>query len=316
MVLQGIMPVTEEQQVSFRMGNASLSNTFLVCTLSTSASGILGMDLLEPRHAILNMKSKSLTFSRKYISNSVRKEYGSWDGERKSKDAYGLITHTFLPKTPRDNAHVTTARPVTGKNNDSRSTTATATDSDIPKAGNHKIQILESTSWLVKCSQSVTLSPRAKQVIKGRLLGFKRQVSPGLVYVEPAQLPIQCICAARGLSKVHKENHETQHSDGKAPVARANVVDHLLRTPRESDCNNAHSTPNTSYGTVLMMVANFSDEPILIPKATTLGVAEEISETLIAPIPDEISESAFNIPKQRKIGLLEIKNFAAIWMEN
>jgi hypothetical protein len=48
-----------------------------------------------------------------------------------------------------------------------------------------------------------------------------------------------------------------------------------------------------------MMVANFSDEPILIPKATTLGVEEEVSETLIAPIPDEdeISETAFNISK-------------------
>jgi hypothetical protein len=88
--------------------------------------------------------------------------------------------------TPRDNAHVTIARPVTGKNNDSSSTTAT--ESEIPKAGNHRIQSLESTSWLVKCSQSVTLSPRAKQIIKGRLLGFKHQVSPGLVCVEPAQL--------------------------------------------------------------------------------------------------------------------------------
>jgi hypothetical protein len=63
-----------------------------------------------------------------------------------------------------------------------------------------------------------------------------------------------------------------------------------------------------------MMVANFSDEHILIPKATTLGVAEEISETLIAPIPDEdeISETAFNVSKtveNRFAGNKKIRNY-------
>jgi hypothetical protein len=83
-----ILPVTGEQQVSFRMGNVSLSHTFLVCTLPTNISGILGMDFLEPIHAVLNMTyyilNKSLTFSRKYVSTSVRQEYGSCDGELKS----------------------------------------------------------------------------------------------------------------------------------------------------------------------------------------------------------------------------------------
>jgi hypothetical protein len=79
-----ILPVTGEQQVSFRMCNVSLSHTFVVCTLPINTSEILGMNFLEPVHAVLNMKSKSLTFSRKYISTSVTQEYGSCDGELKS----------------------------------------------------------------------------------------------------------------------------------------------------------------------------------------------------------------------------------------
>lgn len=133
----------------------------------------------------------------------------------------------------------------------------------------------------------MTLTPKSKQVVQGKLLGFERQVFPSLVWVKPAL----GICTARGVSRVHRENHEIQHTDGKAPVASANDADHSLITPCESECENAHSTPDTSFGTVLVMVENFSEKPISLPKAAVLGIAEEISESLIASIQKEDDSS-------------------------
>jgi len=52
------------------------------------------------------------------------------------------------------------------------------------------------------------------------------------------------------------------------------------------------------------MLANFSKEPLTIPKATILGVAEEASESLIGRI-NENAESSTNAltkpPKKKKI---------------
>jgi hypothetical protein len=62
-VTEAVLPVEGEQGVPFHMGKPSFSHTFLVCTLPTKASGILGMEFLEPRHAILDLKNCILTLS-------------------------------------------------------------------------------------------------------------------------------------------------------------------------------------------------------------------------------------------------------------
>ena len=36
--------------------------------------------------------------------------------------------------------------------------------------------------------------------------------------------------------------------------------------------------------TVVLMVINFSEEPLIVQKGTVLGVAQEISENLVVPI--------------------------------
>jgi hypothetical protein len=154
-----VLPVRGEQQVSFHVGDASFSHSFLVCTLQTDASGVTGMDFLKPRHAILNLAGHRLT--------------------------------TYTEKTTELSA---------------------------------------------------------------------------------------------------------------APVARSKVSDHSLRILRESECGNAQSTPNTSLGTVLIMVANFSAESIVLPKFTIVGEAEEVSESLIVSINEDgdRANSSFKISKTRE----------------
>jgi len=74
------------------------------------------------------------------------------------------------------------------------------------------------------------------------------------VVVEPAQIPIAGILPARGL----------QRTDASAQVPSG-------MTSRDNDAET-----RARYAHV--MVANFTEEKLTIPKATFLGVAEEVGE--------------------------------------
>jgi len=85
---------------------------------------------------------------------------------------------------------------------------------ESPKIGKPTSQ---STTWLVKALENVVLAPRCKQVAVARLETEKAQNLPPLVYVEPAQIPIERIFAARTLYQVKpitcKSSQLTQPSD-------------------------------------------------------------------------------------------------------
>lgn len=51
-----------------------------------------------------------------------------------------------------------------------------------------------------------------------------------------------------------------------------------------------------SLGTVLLVIANFSDEPLILPKATALGIAQEISENSVVSMTEENNEDARSAP--------------------
>ena len=67
---------------------------------------------------------------------------------------------------------------------------------------NPEIRILESEPWLVKTTGTILIPSRVNQMLVGRVEFPKRQKTPPLVCVEPAQLPHEGVLAARGLSRV------------------------------------------------------------------------------------------------------------------
>jgi hypothetical protein len=77
--------------------------------------------------------------------------------------------------------------------------------------------------------------------------------------VEPAQIPVEDIFPARALSRVEREDS--------ARSAQAN----------------SNATGNLGSN-ICVMLANFGDKELTVPKATILGVAEEISESLVDKI--------------------------------
>jgi hypothetical protein len=61
-------------------------------------------------------------------------------------------------------------------------------------------------------------------------------------------------------------------------------VPHDLKVRKQLD-----STPDISYppDSITLMIANFSDEELTLPKGTILGVAQEVSENLVVSVRDE-----------------------------
>ena len=109
-----------------------------------------------------------------------------------------------------------------------------------------------------------------KQIVVGRIELPKRRVSPDLVCVEPEQLPFEGLLAARGLARVVAKQPDRGRrrtvtpSTSRSSQLRSNqiVVDQQSEEPRRDR--------------VHVMVVNFSHEEIELPKASVLGVAEEL----------------------------------------
>ena len=109
--------------------------------------------------------------------------------------------------------------------------------------------------WLVRSSEKVTIEPRCRQIVTAKLEGKKGQSFPTLVCVEPAHIPMHGILPARVITRVGLSI--IQHESGKAPI------------------------PNSRTH---VMLANFGDTPITVPKSTVLGIAEQVSEKLVDQI--------------------------------
>jgi len=99
-----------------------------------------------------------------------------------------------------------------------------------------------------------------------------RKEAPPQVCEEPDQLPNEGVLAARGLSLV---------------LPPADLSDERQMTSHVT--LKAQLTNNCRRGLVHVMLANFSQEEIVLPKATVVGVAEAVSLCVVAEINDSAS---------------------------
>jgi len=89
-------------------------------------------------------------------------------------------------------------------------------------------------------------------------LNLTRDSGPPLICIEPVQIHIAVVFPARTLSRIESNVH-------KFPTA-SKVV---------------HAETDVSGSCAHVILANFSDVELTVPKATVLGVAEEMSESLV-----------------------------------
>jgi hypothetical protein len=135
--------------------------------------------------------------------------------------------------------------------------------------------------WLIKTMDTVRLAPRSNNIILGELNLQKHQENPQLVCLEPARLPFEGLLVARGVLRLFRQARRTKLPRELAALA---VKD---RPP----------TRETSKPLVHVLVVNFKQEEIELPKATVLGIGEKMSEPLISENSTEQSEGR---PRKRK----------------
>jgi hypothetical protein len=197
------LTILGEQRVPFQMGNVTFNQSFLVCKLPTSAAGILGSNFLRPRQARLDLGSLTLRVCLNANFDSVASrwhESSSEEGEWRERR--GLITHVSISQNFSRNGSVGT-RDTELVRKSSSGKFGKKTPSKIEETSNpdpHTMQLNDSEAWTVISRESVVLQPRAKHGVPGKVLGANFRNPPCLLCVEPAHVPIEGRCVARGAS--------------------------------------------------------------------------------------------------------------------
>jgi hypothetical protein len=147
-------------------------------------------------------------------------------------------------------------------------------DKQVPADPHHERTSNPVTAWLVKARENITMAPRSQQVVIGKLEVEQEQDPPPLVCVEPTHIPTEGILPARALTRVECSPSNTSRITSQA--------EHM-----------AARSPNTR---AYVMLANFSDQTLTVPKSTVLGIAEA-SEALIDRI-NQRKEPDSNTPQK------------------
>ena len=155
----------------------------------------------------------------------------------------------------------------------------------------HEVELNDSEAWTVISKETVVLQPRAKHTVLGKVLGGNSRNPSCLLCVEPAHVPIEGICVARILTRPSVAIHRSQPAGKRAlPTSCTELNIHAPDVPHDLKVRKQlYSAPDTRYSpdSITLMIANFSDEELTLPKGTILGVAQEISENLVVSVKDE-----------------------------
>jgi hypothetical protein len=122
-------------------------------------------------------------------------------------------------------------------------------------------------------------------MVVGRLELPKHQENPQLVCVEPAILPFEGILVARGVTGLF--NIASRPEQPRELAALAVKV--------------AQPTQDHSKSLVHVLVVNFTNEEVELPKATILGVGQQVSESQIAAFNDNPSVQVEDRPRDTKV---------------
>ena len=280
------LEVQGEQTINFLLGNVMFNHTFVVCKLPTNAAGILGINFLLPRRAKLDLEAETLTLYKGpnfKLASGVQQD-SLEDSYGRSKGNEMAILTALSDCEPKD-SHVDAKR-CKGELKEILAGKVSPRKREMPV----EIVLEESEAWLVRSKESVTLQPRCRQVICGILDSRKQSFPMGSLCVEPAQIPIEGVCAARVLTRISTGGPPDQLTEAKVGAGRDYGTGHKMRATPDFRVGGSKSDESREVYTsdaVMLMVANFSEESLTLPKGTVIGIAQEISENLVVPTSSE-----------------------------
>ena len=240
------LDIKGRQSVTFKFGGREFRHKFLECPLPTDAVGLLGTDFMEGTGAVINFEGGKMSLtdiaatSRACVESPNRQAVLTVFTRSKE----GRSPQPSQKETPKVDAKSSVSSPC-------------------------GLTTSQGRVWLVKTRENITIAPRCRQIVTGKLESEKGQSLPSLVCIEPAEIPIEGVFAASALTRVEQ-----------------NACQAVQLTSRPSA--EVTRLRNNTY----VMVANFSNQELTLPKATVLGVAEEASEPLIDKINSRRESSA------------------------
>jgi hypothetical protein len=312
-----------EQLVEFTLGNQRFRQKFGVCTLPTEADGLLGWNFLSTHDLLEDLAKRLREVQQGATSNLVcgsqsdtvftffpaaegqggrsavssgEKGQGLGQGTNEvlavpldflldengqKGQSYALVGEKANSgeQSPREVQDAPVSCLTAAEGQEGRSAEGAGVkingSEQRPKGAQAAPKPVKEVSegWVIKLPGTVKLTTRAKQMIVGRLEGPVGNEIPQLVGVEPALLPCTGILVARSDCRPVMQMQQL----GKARVPRAETA---------KATEGRSGKPGSSKVAVQVMVVNFSHEEVELPKATVLGMAEEVSESLVAAVND------------------------------
>ena len=190
------LQVKGEQLVKFKIKGEWYSHGFCVCALSMDADAITGTDCLRAMNAKLDSSEEKL-----WLDKGMRVNHDSL--KRRHRESHGTAARAALTVFSATDGRV------------KRKSCLIGCREKLEKPRNQKgvnnsqMRILESEPRLVKTTETIRIPPRVKQMVVGSVEFPKRQETPPLVCIKPAQLPFEGVLAARALSRVLKSSGRT-----------------------------------------------------------------------------------------------------------
>jgi hypothetical protein len=101
------------------------------------------------------------------------------------------------------------------------------------------------------------------------------------------------VCDARVLPKPGVGIHKSQSDGMSARYASCTELNanaaKVTRGFKVSKLPDGAAGTRHSHDTIVLMVANFSEEIRTLPKGTVLGIAQEVSENLVVSVTDQVN---------------------------
>ena len=150
-----VLEIKGRQLASFHLNGHEFHHSFLVCTLPTEAAGLLGTDFMEKVGAEINFGGGKMSF------NSTEK----------------------IPRIRSIMPTEQVALTVFSEGKEGRNPKATQRreiriEKQVTTSPRPEVPISQDESWLVKATENITMAPRCRLVVLGRLEAGREQRFP------------------------------------------------------------------------------------------------------------------------------------------
>jgi hypothetical protein len=146
-----VLDIKGQQSVTFMLDGCEFKNTFVLCSLPTDTADLVGNDFIPRVGDVIGFDCSKM--SPTGIGNTPRVYSATPTGHM----ALTILSEGKASRSPQ-----------------LRKREAQRTDKQVPASLHPEVTMQESKSWLVRATENVTVAPRCRQIVLGRLESEKK----------------------------------------------------------------------------------------------------------------------------------------------